>query len=112
MSGKKIQASSCQTPSHLIRSELKCPLSYVDRLLLEDQHTQGSDSSINHFRLTMLDHLTDYILEMVANEAINSNMHTVPQDDRGVGSNRQPPQNLKNVNFTLLDEMPGPRRSG
>ncbi|XP_007085544.2 huntingtin-interacting protein M [Panthera tigris] len=112
MSGKKIQASSCQTPSHLIRSELQCPLSYVDRLLLEDQHTQGWNSSTNHFRLTMLDHLTDYILQMVANEAINSNMHTVPQDDRGVGSNGQRPQNLKNVSFTLFDEMPGPRRSG
>ncbi|XP_077621238.1 huntingtin-interacting protein M [Crocuta crocuta] len=112
MLGKKIQESSCQSPAHLITTVLQCPVSYVDRLLPGDQHTRGSSSSTNDFLLTMLDHLTDYILEMVGNDASTSSMHTVPQDERAVDNSRESHQHLKDAAFTLFDEMRGTRRNG
>ncbi|XP_029786857.1 huntingtin-interacting protein M [Suricata suricatta] len=111
MMGEKIRKSSCQNPAQLITIELHCPLSYVDRLLPVDQYTQGSSSSTNDFLLTMVDHLTDYILEMVRNEMNNSNMQTIPQDERAV-DNGESPQNPMDAAFTLFNEMQGSRRNG
>ncbi|KAM8896123.1 huntingtin-interacting protein M [Lycaon pictus] len=113
MSGNKNHESSNQTQAHLVTTELQFPVSYVDRLLQEDQRTHCLSSTSTEFLLAMLDSLTDYILERVGTEANNNNMQTAPQDvERAVGSNREPQQCLKDTAFTLFDEMPRSRRNG
>ncbi|XP_006744929.1 huntingtin-interacting protein M [Leptonychotes weddellii] len=113
MSAKKSYESSNQTQAHLITTELQFPLSYVDRLVQEDQYTHCLSSSTTDFLLTMLDYLTDYILDLVSTEANNSNMQTAPQEvERAVDSNGEPYHRLKDTAFTLFDEMPGSRRNG
>ncbi|XP_025713569.1 huntingtin-interacting protein M [Callorhinus ursinus] len=111
MSAKKSHESSHQTQARLI-TELQFPVSYVDRLLQEDQYTHRL-SSTTDFLLAMLDYLTDYILDLVGTEANNSNMQTAPQEvERAVDSNGEPYHRLKDTAFTLFDEMPGSRRNG
>ncbi|XP_004754941.1 huntingtin-interacting protein M [Mustela lutreola] len=113
MSGKKNHGSSHQTQAHLITTELRFPVSYVDRLLQEDQYTHRLSSSTTDFLLAMLDYLTDYILDLVGTEANNNNMVTAPQDvERAVNSGGDPHPHLKDTAFTLFDEMPGSRRNG
>ncbi|XP_032282383.1 huntingtin-interacting protein M [Halichoerus grypus] len=113
MSAKKSCESSNQTQAHLITTELQFPVSYVDRLLQEDQYTHYPTSSTADFLLAMLDHLTDYILDVVSTEANNSNMQTAPQEvQRAADSNGEPYRRLNDTAFTLFDAMPGSRRNG
>uniref|UniRef100_A0A452US84 Huntingtin-interacting protein M n=1 Tax=Ursus maritimus TaxID=29073 RepID=A0A452US84_URSMA len=95
------------------RTELQFPVSYVDRLLQENQYNHRLSSSTTDFLLTMFDHLTDYILDLVGTEANNSNMPTAPQDvERAMDSSGEPYHRSKDTAFTLFDEMPGSRRNG
>ncbi|XP_045631622.1 huntingtin-interacting protein M [Ursus americanus] len=113
MSGKKSHESSYQTQAHLITAELQFPVSYVDRLLQENQYNHRLSSSTTDFLLTMFDYLTDYILDLVGTEANNSNMPTAPQDvERAMDSSGEPYHRSKDTAFTLFDEMPGSRRNG
>ncbi|KAG8511850.1 Huntingtin-interacting protein M [Galemys pyrenaicus] len=95
----------------MLTAELHCPVSFVDRFLKENQYPQRLNSSSSDFHLTMLDHLTDYILEMVGNE-VNSGLQLIAQDAVGPGNNREPHGLLKNSAFSLFDQIPGSRKSG
>ena len=113
MSGKKNPEGSCQSQAYLFTTELKFPVSYLDRLLQENQHTDHESSPTSDFLLVMLDYLTDYIVELVGTEANNNNMPTAPQVvERATDSNGDPHPHLKDTAFTLFDEMRGSRRNG
>ena len=109
------QKQNSETPDHLLTAELQCPLTYVDCLLLVDQHGQHQRSSANDFRLIMLDCLTDYIVEMVGIEATTRQLQITQQDTtdhqaaRNTGEPRRSPQDTA---FGLFDQMPESRKRG
>ncbi|KAF7469905.1 huntingtin-interacting protein M [Marmota monax] len=106
--------SSCRKSHHTedlaSRPEIQIPVSYVYHLLREEQYTPFICSSMTHFFLTMLDRLTDYILELAGSEARTP--QTTPQRGKKEDHNCEPPRVFNNVSFSLFDEMPGPRRNG
>lgn len=110
--------SSCRKSHHpedlASRPEIQIPVSYVYHLLREEQYTPFICSSTTHVLLTMLDCLTDYILELAGYKANNGRTpHTNPQRGKKEGDhNCEPPRVFKNVSFSMFDEMPGPRRNG
>ncbi|XP_037368986.1 huntingtin-interacting protein M [Talpa occidentalis] len=110
MSGKEGR-ENCQTPVHSIIAEFQCPVSFVDRLLQENQHSQCLNLSSPDFLLAMLDYLTDYILELIGHE-VNSGFQLIARDMAGLGSNGEPHYLLKDAAFSLFDETPGSRRTG
>ncbi|KAF5914783.1 huntingtin-interacting protein M [Diceros bicornis minor] len=111
MAEEQNRDSSYQNPACLPTAELQFPVSYLDRLLQKDEHAQHPSSSTEDFLVAMLDCLTDYILEMVGNEATNSS--SIPQDvEGGVNNNREPQRQVKDAAFTLFDKMPGGRKNG
>uniref|UniRef100_A0A8C3YJV1 Histone H2A n=1 Tax=Catagonus wagneri TaxID=51154 RepID=A0A8C3YJV1_9CETA len=110
MSEKQSHEGSYEAPA--IPPEPQFPVSFVDHLLLEDLYVHTLSSSAVDFLLSMLDYLTDYVLDQVGTEANNSRMQMTPQDvERAVDNNAEPQCQLKDTAFTLFDEMPGSRRN-
>ncbi|KAM5291035.1 huntingtin-interacting protein M [Glossophaga mutica] len=109
------QKQNSETPEHLLTAELQYPLTYVDHLLLKDQHSQHQSSSTNDFHLVMLDCLTDYIVEMVGIEAINGQLQITEQDTidhRTASNNGEPGCCPQDTAFSLFDQMPESRERG
>uniref|UniRef100_A0A8D2JP98 Histone H2A n=1 Tax=Sciurus vulgaris TaxID=55149 RepID=A0A8D2JP98_SCIVU len=78
MSGKE---SSHRQSRHIedlaSRPEIRLPVSYVYRILQEEQYSPFIGSSTIHFLLNVLDYLTDYILELEAHN--NHSMLITPE---------------------------------
>ena len=95
------------------RPEVEVPVNYVYRLLQEEQYTPCLGSTTSDSLLAMLDHLTDYILEVAGSEANINSQQDIPQDGERQGNNeREPSHAFQKAPFSLFDEMPGPRRNG
>ncbi|KAL6082498.1 hypothetical protein STEG23_002747 [Scotinomys teguina] len=118
MSEKKNEEKSCSDNKNMENpssstSEVQVPVNCVYLLLQEDQYTPCLGSNTSDFLLAMADYLTDYILEVVGFDTNINHQQDVPQDgERQVDNNLEPSHAFKNVPFSLLDEMPGPRRNG
>uniref|UniRef100_A0A8D0UN23 Uncharacterized protein n=1 Tax=Sus scrofa TaxID=9823 RepID=A0A8D0UN23_PIG len=113
MSGKQSPEGSYEAPTHLTTTEPQVPVSFVDHLLQEDQYVHTLSSSTTHFLFSVLEYLTDYILDLVDTKANTGRMQMTPQDvGRAVDSNAEPHRQVKDTAFALFDEMPGSRRNG
>lgn len=112
MSQKQNNESSYKTPAYPSKPELYLPLSFMDRLI-QDQHSEHGSSSTNDFLMTMLDCMTDYIVQKVCNDLNKENMQLTSQDEgKAADSNGGPNRNIQNEDFTPFDQMPGSRRKG
>ncbi|XP_045716374.1 huntingtin-interacting protein M-like [Phyllostomus hastatus] len=109
------QKQNSETPDLLLTAKFQCPLTYVDRLLVKDQHGQHQSSSTNDFHMVMLDCLTNYIVEMVGIEATNGQLQITQQDttDHPAASNDgEPCRRPQDAAFSLFDQMPESRKRG
>ncbi|KAM5197143.1 huntingtin-interacting protein M [Hipposideros larvatus] len=112
MSQKQNKEHSDENPDHLLIPESDLPLSFIDRLL-PNPEGQPRNSSAANALLTMVDSLTDYILQMVSAEANNRNRQLNPQDaQRAAGRNGVPQRYFPGSAFSLFDKMLGSRRKG
>lgn len=109
MSQNQSPENSSKTPDHLITAELQSPLTYVDRLLQNNQPNQDQSSRTDDLVMVMLDSLTDYIVEMVGMEANNENVPTTQQPAEGAANNNGEPRS-SDAAFTLFDQKRGSRR--
>uniref|UniRef100_A0A8D1CM12 Histone H2A n=1 Tax=Sus scrofa TaxID=9823 RepID=A0A8D1CM12_PIG len=74
------------------------PVSFVDHLLQEDQYVHTLSSSTTHFLFSVLEYLTDYILDLVDTKANTGRMQMTPQDvERAVDSNAEPHRQVKDT---------------
>ncbi|XP_016052530.1 PREDICTED: huntingtin-interacting protein M [Miniopterus natalensis] len=124
MSEKPSRESPSETPDHLLAAELQSPLTYVDRLLQNNQQGQRPGSGADDLLLVMLDSLTDYIVEMVGMEAHGGSAQTAGQGqgqgrERDAGAaatgaaatgNREGEPRRRSSAFTLFGQMPESRR--
>ncbi|XP_012592127.1 huntingtin-interacting protein M [Microcebus murinus] len=111
-SPKSSDKHTSQTQNPSSGCELQLPLSCVDHLLQEEQYRQSLTSSKTDFLLAVLDCLADYILEMVGSEASNDTMNINSEDGERKVDNSEANHILKDVSFSLFDEMPGARKTG
>nr|XP_020007809.1 huntingtin-interacting protein M [Castor canadensis] len=118
MSGKKNQENfykdGSQPENHSSRPDIQLPVSYMYRLLQEEQqYTPCLGSTTTDFLLAMLNYLTDYILELVGTEASNNSEddNNLPDGEREGDNNCEPPRVFKDAS-SLFDKMPRPRRNG
>lgn len=119
MSEKPSRESPSETPDHLLAAELQSPLTYVDRLLQNNQQGQRPSSGADDLLLVMLDSLTDYIVEMVGMEAHGRSAQTAEQGqgqgrERDAGAaasgNREGEPRRRSSAFSLFGQMPESRR--
>ncbi|EPQ19237.1 hypothetical protein D623_10004892 [Myotis brandtii] len=121
MSQNQSPANSSKTPDHVLTAELQSPLTYVDRLLQNNQQNQDQSSRADDLVMVMLDSLTDYIVEMAGMEANNrsapsapsapcvpSAPTTEPEAERAANSNEVP--RCRDAAFTLFDQKRASRR--
>lgn len=109
MSQNQSAENSSMTPDHLITAELQSPLTYVDRLLQNNQPNQDQSSRTDDLVMVMLDSLTDYIVGMVGMEASNDSMPTTEQPAEGAANNNGEPR-CSEAAFTVFDQKRGSRR--
>lgn len=110
------QNQGCDSPSEppddLLTAELQSPLTYVDRLLLQnDQQSQQPSAGADDLLQVMLDTLTDYIVEMVGMEVNNALAQTTgPGAEGAASSDGAPRRRLRETAFALFEQMPASRR--
>ncbi|XP_036126040.1 huntingtin-interacting protein M-like [Molossus molossus] len=109
------QDQSCdrpsETPDDLLTAELHSPLTYVDRLLHNDQQSQQPSAGRDDVVQVMLDTLTDYIVEMVGIEVNNALAQTPqPGAEGAASSDGQLRRSPRGTVFTLFEKMPASRR--
>ncbi|XP_059536185.1 huntingtin-interacting protein M-like [Myotis daubentonii] len=122
MSQNQSPANSTKTPDHDLTAELQSPLTYVDRLLQNNQQNQDQSSGANDLVMVMLDSLTDYIVEMVGMEVNNQRAPSAPsaprvpsaptaepEAERAANSHEVPPR-YRDAAFTLFDPKRASRR--
>ncbi|XP_059536182.1 huntingtin-interacting protein M-like [Myotis daubentonii] len=122
MSQNQSPANSTKTPDHDLTAELQSPLTYVDRLLQNNQQNQDQSSGANDLVMVMLDSLTDYIVEMVGMEvnnqraasapsatSVRSAQTAQPEAERAANSHEVPPR-YRDAAFTLFDPKRASRR--
>ncbi|XP_059536189.1 huntingtin-interacting protein M-like [Myotis daubentonii] len=125
MSQNQSPANSTKTPDHDLTAELQSPLTYVDRLLQNNQQNQDQSSGANDLVMVMLDSLTDYIVEMVGMEVNNQRAASAasapsapsvrsaptaqPEAERAANSHEVPPR-YRDAAFTLFDPKRASRR--
>ncbi|XP_059535596.1 huntingtin-interacting protein M-like [Myotis daubentonii] len=121
MSQNQSPANSTKTPGHDLTAELQSPLTYVDRLLQNNQQNQDQGSGANDLVMVMLDSLTDYIVEMVGMEVNNQRAPSAPsapsvpsaptaepEAERAANSHEVP--RYRDAAFTLFDPKRASRR--
>lgn len=122
MSQNQSPANSSKTPDHVLTAELQSPLTYVDRLLQNNQQNQDQSSRADDLVMVMLDTLTDYIVEMVGMEANNQSAPHAPSapsvpsapttepEAEGPANSNEVPRCRRDAAFTLFDQKRSSRR--
>lgn len=115
MSQNQRPVNSSKTADHDLTAELQSPLTYVDRLLQNNQQNEDQGSRADDLFMVMLDSLTDYIVEMVGMEANNQSAASAPSvpttepgAERAANDNEEP--RSRDAAFTLFDQKRGSRR--